>query len=238
MDIKTINSQYLQIKYKYLEQQIQDKEIIEKALIFFNKYYNLIEHPFTLKDINKLSNVDFSIKLDFLHWKSINPITENEVNKFYRDTPFEFFKNLFKNMDIMHYEKIISEAILPILKNEKYKTVLDYGGGSGYQSILLHKLGYEVTFAEINKISIEWMKYVTKELNFNIKVIDLNKEKIVDNYDLIILKDVIEHLVNPNPTFDLLRNKTKDLLIIPDKIEKEEDYLPMHFLYNIKNGKL
>ena len=135
MDIQEIDKKYIQVRKQYLEHKVKDNEIIEKAIIFFNQYYNLVEHPFSLEDVEKIANLDFAIKMDFIHWSTINPKTESEVNQFYRNTPFEFFKNLFKNMDIMHYEEVLGRFILPELRKNKSQTILDYGGGSGYQAI-------------------------------------------------------------------------------------------------------
>ncbi len=236
MDIKEIDKISEELAKKYLEQRIIDNQIVDKAIIFFNQYYNLVEHPITRDNVEKLSNIDFSIKLDFLAWKMFEPKTDEEIKRFYRVTPFDFFRNLLKNMDVMHYEKILKKIILPHLRKNNYKTVLDYGGGSGYNAILLDKLGYKISFAEISKISIEWMRYITKELGVNIEIIDLQEEEIKNNYDTIILKDIIEHLVNPEQVLNNLSKNTKNLLIIPEKIEKTEDYLPMHFPYEIKNG--
>ena len=221
-----------------MEQRIIDEEIIEKSIIFFNQYYNLVEHPITREDVKKLSSIDFSLKLDFLFWKALNPETEEEIKQFYRITPYDFFRNLLKNMDIMHYEKILKEIILPHLRKNNHKTVLDYGGGSGYLTILLHKLDFKMSLAEINKISIDWMKYITKELNFDIEVIDLQEQEIENNYDIIIIKDVIEHLPSQKYITNLierLSKNTKNIFIFPDKLDKEEDYMPMHFNYEFKN---
>ena len=79
------------------------------------------------------------------------------------------------------------------------------------------------------------MRYITKEFGFNIDIIDLQEKEIEDNYDSIILKDVLEHLVNPTALLDKLTIKTKNLIITPDKIDKVEDYLPMHFGYKIQD---
>jgi 2-polyprenyl-3-methyl-5-hydroxy-6-metoxy-1,4-benzoquinol methylase len=233
MNIKEIDTKYIQARKQFVEYRIKDNELISKAIIFFNQYYNLVEHPFTLEDVEKLSSIDFSIKMDFLHWFTINPQTEAEVSKFYRHTPFEFFKNLIKNMDIMHYQ-ILGENILPELKKAKCKTVLDYGGGSGYLAMMLDKLDFKVTFSEVNKISLDWMKHITKEDNLDIDILDLQESKIEQTYDSIIIKDVLEHLTEPQVILDLLSKHTNNLIIIPDKINKEEDYLPMHFSYEIK----
>ena len=233
MDIKEIDAKYIQARKQFVEHRIKDNILISKAITFFNQYYNLVEHPFTLEDVEKLSSIDFSIKMDFLHWFTINPKTEAEVSKFYRYTPFEFFKNLLKNMDIMHYQ-ILGENILPELKKAKCKTVLDYGGGSGYLAMMLDKLDFKVTFSEVNKISLDWMKHITKEDNLDIDILDLQENKIEQTYDAIIIKDVLEHLTEPQVVLDMLSKHTNNLIIIPNKITKEEDYLPMHFSYEIK----
>ena len=233
MDIKEIDAKYIQARKQFVEHRIKDNALISKAITFFNQYYNLVEHPFTIEDVEKLSSIDFSIKMDFLHWFTINPQTEAEVSKFYRHTPFEFFKNLLKNMDIMHYQ-ILGENILPELKKAKCKTVLDYGGGSGYLAMMLDKLDFKVTFSEINKISLDWMKHITKEDNLDIDILDLQENKIEQTYDAIIIKDVLEHLTEPQVVLDMLSKHTNNLIIIPNKITKEEDYLPMHFSYEIK----
>jgi hypothetical protein len=236
MDIKEIDKKYIQVKKSFLEYQMKDAEIINKAVMFFNQYYNLVEHPFSIEDVDKLSAFDFAIKMDFLHWFTINPKTDEEICKFYRHTPFEFFKNLIKNMDIMHYQ-ILGENILPTLKKDNCKSVLDYGGGSGYLSILLNKLGFKVTFSEVNKISLDWMKSITKDLNFDIDILDLQENKVEKFYDAIIIKDVLEHITNPQVVLEYLSKHTKNIIIIPNKVEKEEDYLPMHFSYEIADGK-
>ena len=233
MDIKEIDAKYIQARKQFVEHRIKDNALISKAITFFNQYYNLVEHPFTIEDVEKLSSIDFSIKMDFLHWFTINPQTEAEVSKFYRYTPFEFFKNLLKNMDIMHYQ-ILGENILPELKKAKCKTVLDYGGGSGYLAMMLDKLDFKVTFSEVNKISLDWMKHITKEDNLDIDILDLQENKIEQTYDAIIIKDVLEHLTEPQVVLDMLSKHTNNLIIIPNKITKEEDYLPMHFSYEIK----
>lgn len=233
MNIQEIDNKYIQARKQFVEHRIKDNELITKAITFFNQYYNLVEHPFTLEDVEKLSNIDFSLKMDFLHWFTINPQTEIEVGKFYRYTPFEFFKNLIKNMDIMHYQ-ILGENILPELKKAKCKTVLDYGGGSGYLAMMLDKLSFKVTFSEVSKISLDWMKYITKEDNLDINILDLQENKIELTYDAIIIKDVLEHLTEPQTVLDILSKHTNNLIIIPDKINKKEDYLPMHFSYEIK----
>ena len=239
MDIKEIDSISEKLAKVYLEQRIIDEEIVGKAIIFFNQYYNLTEHPITREDIEKLSSVDFSLKLDFLFWKSLNPQTDTEINWFYEITPYDFFRNLLKNMDVMHYEKILKGIVIPYLRKESHQVVLDYGGGRGYLAILLHKIGLKVSFAEINKVSIEWMRYITKELNFDIEVIDLLKQEIENNYDIILLKDVLEHLPGRNHIKNLLEKlakHTKILFIFPNKMTKEEDYMPMHFNYELRNG--
>ena len=173
-----------------------------------------------------IANLDLSLKLDSMLWKSIKPSNETEELSFYRNTPFEFIKNLVKNMDGMHQD--IFDYINNIIAKNDHKSILDYGGGSGYLSMRLHNKGYNVTFSEVNLLSLEWMDYITKKKNMDIKIIDLYNNKITNKYDVIIIKDVAEHVSNPDKLLNELKKMTNNLIVLPGMCLGEEDYLPMH----------
>ena len=200
---------------------VKDKEVVESAVEFFNDYFGLKDHPFTQREIGYLSDFSFALKLDFLLWRS----TEDH-SVFYQNTPFEFFKNLLKNMDGVHLKLFF--AFVKYIEDRKGKKILCYGDGSGYLSLRLFQVGYEVTFAEINKISIAWMKYYTEKNKLPISILDLNQSDVVEEYDVIIIKDVLEHVKEPQNLVEKLKKKGRDLLISGSST-KQEDWLPMHF---------
>jgi len=178
-----------------------------------------------------LGHFDFSLKMDTLLWNIMSPKSQKDIGYFYKITPFELVKNLRKNSDVMHLQ--LMKILLGICKKIKIKTILDFGGGSGYSSLVLSDVGFDVTYAEVNILSLKWMKYVTKELNYKLKIIDLNKDKIKKKRDLILAKDVFEHFKNPRRTIKELRKLCKIFYVFPGTCQGKEDWLPMHYEFDL-----
>lgn len=122
---------------------------------------------------------------------------ENIENKRYR---FEI------NMNNENSHKKILERI-----KEKSK-VLEIGTAYGHMSkYLKENLKCEVTGIEIDeKMLSEARKYLESGINLNIENTDeLNRALINDEYDYIILGDVLEHTVNVEQILRVLKNKIK-----------------------------
>lgn len=216
---------------RFLETPIRDNALIEEARYFLNDYYGLKEHPFSKEEMDTLSNHSLSLKMDMMLWKFVNPKTQEEKRLFYRNTPFEFIKNLYKNMDGMHLD--IFNKFLRKIKEVKAHKILDYSGGSGFLAIQLYRKGFDITFSEINKLSIEWMRHLAKSEDIDIKIIDLFEEEIKETYDMIIVKDVLEHLDEPFVFLNKISKFTRTTLVYPEECMGEEDWLPMHKEYSI-----
>jgi hypothetical protein len=219
---------------EWLEEMHYDWELVDEMIAFFNAYYKMTEHPLDRKTAFLLGdytdeNSHLAILIDSLMWKAINPHSQEEINYFYRITPFELMVNWFKAMG--NSTESICEYLEKKLKGHSYKTILNYGGGSGWISVWLAKRGYEVTHTEINLPSLEWMKYISKKLNLNIKVIDLMKETIEPMYDMILVKDVFEHLKDPQKLYEFLLPRSNCLIYEPDNVEGPLDTEPMHFKF-------
>jgi hypothetical protein len=213
--------------------QFREEKLVNEALSFLNSYYGFTEHPLTLAEFNVLSNYDFSLKVSAMLWKEISPKTTKKINYYYRINPLDFVRNFTKNMDLMHCH--IYSEIIEKLQQKNIKKILEFGGGAGILTLKLYKAGFDVTFCEMGKIYLEWMKYLTKKFHYNIKIIDCYKEKIKEKYDIIICKDVIEHIKNVNNFFNYLKKWTDILLITPFHCEEISDYEPMHFKMRMDN---
>lgn len=156
-----------------------DKEIINDLTEYFN--LNQREVGWLLKSGSRL-NTDF--------WYILNPKTEKEIEEFYKIIPFYVFELVFWHGK--RTQHILRSEIIKLTKGK----VLDYGGGIGDLSIDLSKKGFIVDYADVYGNTFEFAKWLFQKKDYNIKMIDLNKEKLSKKYNTIICIDVIEHIVN------------------------------------------
>ena len=84
-----------------------------------------------------------------------------------------------------------------VSKSKKLK-ILDFGGGIGILSVSLAKMGHSVTLLESSKTALKTSSYYANLEGQNIELVHLqnleNLEK--ESFDCIVLKDVIEHIVD------------------------------------------
>jgi 2-polyprenyl-3-methyl-5-hydroxy-6-metoxy-1,4-benzoquinol methylase len=108
-----------------------------------------------------------------------------------------YFKNR-KNFKDEFNTYIPEGAVIDRLNYDE--TILDYGFGHGYMLRTLKNLGYKNLYgAEINNEMLDKIKF------YEIKVFDLNTEKIELKFDKIILSHVIEH-ISKAEVIDFLKN--------------------------------
>jgi 2-polyprenyl-3-methyl-5-hydroxy-6-metoxy-1,4-benzoquinol methylase len=83
---------------------------------------------------------------------------------------------------------------------EENKKVLDVACASGYLASFLRKKGCVVDGIDIDIESINEAKK-----HFNAYVLDISKERVVGKYDVVILGDILEHLVEPGEVLSSLK---------------------------------
>jgi SAM-dependent methyltransferase len=121
----------------------------------------------------------------------------------------------------------VVNAILESCKIQKRSKILDFGCAKGFYVKVLSKLGHDSLGVDISEYAILNAPEDIKERLFLLK--DFNLELIKPNYfDLIIAKDVLEHL----PEFALLyviqnlkRISKKILITVPVCNEKGTKYI-------------
>jgi len=87
---------------------------------------------------------------------------------------------------------------------EKNKKVLDIGCASGYLALSLKEKSCLVDGIDIDINIVEKAKKYC-----NAYVLDISKDKIDHKYDVIILGDVLEHLIDPWGVLFSLKNNTE-----------------------------
>ena len=127
--------------------------------------------------------------------------------------------------------EIISSIISKfVFKNNKLK-ILDFGAGSGTNTIALSHYG-EVYVYEKNKNALQHLKKKFEKIS-NIFVLDTINENIF--FDLIIASDVIEHIKNDDEVIEffskVLKNDGNILITVPayNFLYTERDKVIGHF---------
>lgn len=108
----------------------------------------------------------------------------------------------------------------------KNKTILDIACGSGYGSNFLADYAKEVTGVDIDENTIEYCKknYEKSNLTFSIISPEEKVESLVNQFDLIISFETIEHTYNPKKFLENLKSYLKDngtiVLSTPNNVDR------------------
>ena len=145
---------------------------------------------------------------DWILWKSRNImknyyIKENYVHRDYEPVPTD--PSLSKN----NSEKFQREVYLhakDIMNKNNYKSIIDVGTGSGFK-LMKYFNEYETIGTDVTN-TVNWLKkqYPNKKWT--------DKFDPIQGYDILISADVIEHIVDPDPYLDFIRNCNTKVVII------------------------
>ena len=138
------------------------------------------------------------IEYDNSHWSKIKD-SDAALNK---------YLNNYKDI----YNRINIEKIKDAIPNKSKLKILDYGGGIGFLSAELKRLGHEVTLVDQSMEALSTAAYYFKKENLNINILKAEKGYFdTDNkYDIIIAKDLIEHVIEDKSMFEDLFNYLED----------------------------
>ncbi|MFO7872729.1 MAG: bifunctional 2-polyprenyl-6-hydroxyphenol methylase/3-demethylubiquinol 3-O-methyltransferase UbiG [Candidatus Undinarchaeales archaeon] len=112
--------------------------------------------------------------------------------------PEKFIEKYLEKYESLYYSRKVQEIKRLLPETIENKKVLDIGCCGGYLSIMLAKMGAKVTGIDSSKPAITAAKYYAKNEKVKSKCqfihSDINKIEIKKKFDLILAKDVIEHI--------------------------------------------
>lgn len=147
-------------------------------------------------------------RLDAFFWHYLN--SQGLQESFYKTTPFYIYDLAFWHMT--KYQRMFRSKIMELAHGK----ILDYGGGIGDLSLALRQKGFSVTYGDVDGQTFNFAKSLFLKNNISVRMVNLLKENIGDNYDTIICIDVIEHIENQKEVLALLvsRLNINGILII------------------------
>jgi|TARA_B110000438_G_C15692125_1_gene597252 2-polyprenyl-3-methyl-5-hydroxy-6-metoxy-1,4-benzoquinol methylase len=172
------------------------------------------------------SSAEFFYKSD-IYRKLYGSKTDIELEK-YSDRKFqtEFSLKREENLNLNKYYNQLFFDIINSL-NIKYQTVCEIGAGAGWNLKPFKQIGKEVLGYEPSK----FLSNISKKNNINI--IRGFSDDITGEYDLVILKHVLEHFLNPVEELKKIRKHIKKYLFIevPGCINKIPSIQNAHNFY-------
>lgn len=154
---------------------------------------------------------------------------KDDLIKYYKESEFYIF-------DLTLYQTMLKEQgfhawLAEFFYALKIKTALDFGGGIGEYAITACKKNIKTSYLEIAESkTLEYAKYRFKKHQVNPEILDL--ESTIENYDVIICMDVLEHI--------------RDNEIITEKLAKhckyficnQQEEIPYNWIYPQHVSKL
>jgi len=86
--------------------------------------------------------------------------------------------------------------------------VLDFGGGNGDFSRALARSGFDATYLDVPGDAARYVRWRAEREGLPLKIV-LDKTTLDGPYDVIFCLDVVEHLVDLRPVFELFRSLLK-----------------------------
>jgi 2-polyprenyl-3-methyl-5-hydroxy-6-metoxy-1,4-benzoquinol methylase len=135
------------------------------------------------------------MKTEWEAWEGSGAMTDERIKQFYKQT-----QNYIYDLGGWHLwdlDKRTSDlALVDELRSKGVKSVLDFGGGVGFNSLILAKAGFDVTLADLDSVTLKFAQFRAGQHGVKMKFWKTDIEPMPPDakYDAILCLDVLEHL--------------------------------------------
>jgi hypothetical protein len=200
------------------------EEFISDAMVFVG-----VSHDEAVK---KLDADNKAMRDEWTQWEKEGPMTDDRIKAFYKQTKSYIWD--LGSWHLYNLDKRQSDvATVQQMKDLGAKTILDFGGGVGLNSLMLARAGFDVTLADLDSQTLAFGKLRAERHNVKLRFwkTDVEPAPPEAKYDVILCLDVLEHLPQAElaSTVDkLIKLKTpKTQIIIHAPFGKTATH-PMH----------
>ena len=159
-----------------------------------------------------VKNVDFG-------YLSVYPMpTKMELNEFYEESYYQKdtgqYSKTYSQDEINYFQsdcKVLDKLFELTFPQSKRKSFLDVGCGEGFQANYFHEKKWEITCSDYSDFGLK-----THHSHLMDRLIKGDFEGLIkqliernDHYSIILLKNVLEHVVNPIETLNQLKKVRK-----------------------------
>lgn len=95
------------------------------------------------------------------------------------------------------YQYWIVHRLLTLMIEENKGKILDYGCGAGNMGMMFAHTGFSVDFSEVEGVITDFLKWRVSKHFLRSRILTHEQDLGENQYDLVIMQNVIEHLDNP-----------------------------------------
>lgn len=128
--------------------------------------------------------------------RSIDQSSRKQVEAWFKETD----QYIFELMEVQSapLRKQLNKRVLNLYKKYKVRSVLDFGGGVGQNSIEAARAGFKATLADLPSKTLEFAKWRIRNQSLPVKIIEVkNDVPLKAKYDAITCFEVFQHLLRP-----------------------------------------
>jgi hypothetical protein len=161
-------------------------DYIEDAMVFTGSTHDQVLEKMTSGAV---------LKEEWLAWEKLGPMTDARTKEFYKQT-MNYIYDLAGWHLYTDYKRQSDLALVDEVRAANPKNVLDFGGGVGFNAMMLAKAGLDVTLADLDSATLRFAALRAERRNVKLKLWRSDVEDMPPDkkYDVIICLDVLEHL--------------------------------------------
>lgn len=174
---------------------------------FISKLTGLPIDKVELQFHNELKNPGSTVNNAWI--KAGHPKSEDEINNFYESTD-AYLYDLIAAHSFMWERNQWRRLALSTLIRLGCQSVLDYGAGAGYDSLLFAKAGLEATCFDVNKYLLEYIQHSAAIKGLDLQITQDLHSLPEKSFDAVYCTEVLEHVPNPPQVLENVSRLLKD----------------------------
>lgn len=151
-------------------------------------------HQTRAQVVDKLEH-NTGMKDEWTAWEKAGPMTDARIKDFYKQTSnYIYDLGGWHLWDLQKRESDL--ALVDYVRKLGAKNVLDFGGGVGFNALLLAQAGFDTTLADLDSVTLKFAKFRADRHDVKLKLWRSDVEPMPPDkkYDVILCLDVLEHL--------------------------------------------
>lgn len=132
--------------------------------------------------------------------------------------------------DLTLYQLMMKENIKKMIEQMKdlgVKKILEFGGGIGEFTIQAARAGFDISYYDLNGEIKNYALWRFEKHGVNPKILDEKIDPLSEEWDLVCVMDVLEHLEKPGEIIEKIREKTNYIFVNPEQVRYNILY-PQH----------